>query len=211
MPASPTSQDGSGTPPPSVAPAAVARHGVWLILAVAVVASLYVHELGHCSVAWLKGCPAIPTPAKEYLLRPVPPEFQNQVALGGILGSIGSLAAALWWFCRQPGPRRSAMLAGTMTVPGFYVLRFVLAGRGHDGTEFQEAQAALGFNYAGHAIDWLFVILFAMATVVWFWRVRPRPTIRLAGRLLLGSVVALTVLVLLQVINNAVFDPLFNR
>ena len=103
------------------------------------------------------------------------------------------------------------MLAGTMTVPGFYVLRFVLAGRGHDGTEFQEAQAVLGFNYAGHAVDWLFVVLFALATVVWFWRVCPRPTIRLAGRLLLGSVVALTVLVLLQVINNAVFDPLFNR
>ena len=211
MPALSTSQDGSGRLPPSDAPAAAARHGVWLILVGAVVASLYVHELGHCLVAWLKGCPAIPTPAKEYLLRPVSAEVQNQVALGGVLGSIGSLAAALWWFCRRPSPGRSALLAGTMAVPGFYVLRFVLAGRGHDGTEFQEAQAVLGFNYAGHAIDWLFVVLFAMATVVWFWCVRPRPTIRLAGRLLLGSVVALTVLVLLQVFNNMVFDPLFNH
>jgi hypothetical protein len=170
-----------------------------------------VHELGHCLVAWLNGCPAIPTPAKEYLLRPVTPEVQNQVALGGIVGSIVSLAAALAWFVRRPNPGQSALLAGTMALPGFYVLRFVLAGRGHDGTEFQEAQAALGFAYAGHAVDWLFVALFAMATALWFWRIRPRPTARLAGRLLLGAMAALVVLVLLQVVNNAVFDPLLSR
>jgi hypothetical protein len=119
MPALSTTEDGAGTPPPSATPTAGARRRVWLILVGAVVVSLFVHELGHCLVAWLRGCPAIPTFANEYLLRPVTPEVQNQVALGGVLGSVGSLAAALWWFCRQPGPRRSAMLAGTMAVPGF--------------------------------------------------------------------------------------------
>jgi hypothetical protein len=73
------------------------------------------------------------------------------------------------------------------------------------------AQAALGFSYGGHALDWIFVFLFAGAAGTWFWRARPRPSLRLAGRLVLGSVVALMVLVLLQSLNNAVFDPLFQN
>jgi hypothetical protein len=180
-------------------------------MAGAIVASLYVHEVGHCLVAWLNGCPAIPTLANEYLLRPVSPAVQNWVALGGIVGSVVSLGAALAWFWRKPGRRQSAILAGTMAVPGFYVLRFVLAGRGHDATEFQEAQTALGFTYAGHAVDWLFVSLFVLAAALWFWRMRPRLTLRLAARLLLGSLAALMVLVALQVVNNLVFNPLFYR
>jgi hypothetical protein len=192
-------------------PAAVSQRKLWLILVAALVGSGFVHEVGHCAVAWLHGCPAIPTPAKEYLFRPLPQAAQNQVALGGIFGSIGALAVALWWLCRRPDAPRSALLAGVMTVPGFYVLRFFLAGRGHDGAEFQETQAALGFSYGGHALDWVFVFLFAVAAGTWFWRARPRPSLRLAGRLVLGSVVALMVLVLLQSLNNAVFDPLFQN
>jgi hypothetical protein len=161
--------------------------------------------------ASLHGCPAVPTIDNVYLLRPVSPEVQNQVALAGIAGSVVSLAVALAWFWRRPASRQSAILAGAMTVPGFYVLRFILAGRGHDGTEFQEAQAALGLAYAGHGVDWLFVVLFSLAAFLWFWRVRPRPTVRLAGQLLLGSIAALMVLVALQVVNNLVFNPLFYR
>jgi hypothetical protein len=193
MSASSRSETGSPVQAPSIGLKVSAQYAPWLVLAGAIVASLYVHELGHCLVAWLNGCPAIPTPAKEYLLRPVTPEVQNQVAVGGIVGSIVSLVAAIAWLWRRPSPTRSALLAG------------------HDGTEFQEAQAILGFDYAGHAVDWLFVALFAMATALWFWRVRPHPTVRLAGRLLLGAMVALVILVLLQVVNNAVFDPLFSR
>lgn len=85
---------------------------------------------------------------------------------------------------------------------------FPLGGRGHDGTEFQEAQAALGFNYGGHALDWIFLLLFVVAAGIWFGRVQPRLTFRLVGRLVLGSVLALAVLVALQTVNNAVFDPL---
>ena len=95
-----------------------------------------------------------------------------------------------------------------MTPPGFYTLRFMLAGRGHDGTEFQEAQAALGLSYAGHAVDWLFVSLFVVATVFWFWRTRAHPTPRLVVRLMVLTIAAFVVLALLQSINNRVFDPL---
>jgi hypothetical protein len=173
------------------------------------VASIFIHEIGHCAVAWFLGCPAIPTPAKEYILRPLSPASQNQVALGGIIGTVAVLVGALFWMLRQPTPTRSALLAGAMMAPGFYTLRFFLAGRGHDATEFQEAQAAMGWNYSGHALDWMFLGLFVMAAALWFWRTRPCLTCRLAGRLFIGAVAALVVLVLLQSVNNAVFDPFF--
>jgi hypothetical protein len=182
---------------------------LWLLFAGTIVASLLVHELGHCVVAWVHGYPAIPTPAKEYILTPIPEALQNQVALGGILGSVVAvLAAGVWFYC-LPTATSSAVLAGAMTAPGCYTLRFMLAGRGHDATEFQEAQAALGLSYAGHGIDWLFVGLFVGAATFWFWRTRSRPSVRLLGRIAVGMVAALLVVVLLQTVNNAVFDPLF--
>lgn len=150
-----------------------------------------------------------PYPLKEYKLEPLSPSVRNLVSLGGIAGSVTALLLALGWFLRRPGPTRSAILAGAMTAPGFYTLRFLLAGRGHDATEFQEAQVALGLEYSGHALDWMFLGLFAGATALWFWRTRPRLTLRLAGRLLAGAFVALGAVVVLQSVNNAVFDPLF--
>ncbi len=105
----------------------------------------------------------------------------------------------------------SAAFAGALAVPGFYSLRFILAGRGHDATEFQEAQAALGFSYAGHSLDWFFLALFVLAAAFWLWRSRAPAILRLVGRLALGAVVALTAVVLLQSVNNAVFDPLLER
>jgi hypothetical protein len=120
-----------------------------------------------------------------------------------------TLLGVLAWLLCRPTPTRSALLAGAMTLPGFYTLRFLLAGRGHDATEFQEAQAALGWSYSGHALDWLFLGLFAVAGTLWFCRTRPSVTSRLVVRLVVGAVVGLVVLVLLQSVNNAVFDPLF--
>ncbi len=181
----------------------------WLIFAAAIVVSIFIHELGHCTVPWLHGYPAVPTPAKEYVLKPLPDAVQNQMALGGIIGSVVALVAAAAWVQLRPGAISSSMLAGAMTAPGFYTLRFILAGRGHDGTEFQEAQAALGLSYAGHGVDWLFVSLFVAASVFWFWRTRPRPTPRLVVRLILGAMAAFVILALLQTINNRLFDPLF--
>jgi len=181
----------------------------WFVFAAALVTSIFVHELGHCTVAWVHGYPAIPTPAKEYILKPLPEGVQNQMALGGIIGSVAALVVASLWLHLRPGAISSSILAGAMTPPGFYTLRFILAGRGHDATEFQEAQAALGLSYAGHGADWLFVSLFVIATVFWFWRTRARPTHKLVVRLVVGAIAALVILVLLQSINNRLFDPLF--
>jgi hypothetical protein len=181
----------------------------WLVFSAAIVASIFIHELGHCTVAWLHGYPAIPTPAKEYILKPIPEGVQNQMAFGGMIGSVVALFAASLWLHLRPGAISSSILAGAITPPGFYTLRFILAGRGHDATEFQEAQAALGLSYSGHAVEWLFISLFVIATLFWFWRMRARPTPKLVIRLVAGAIVALVVLVLLQSINNRVFDPLF--
>jgi hypothetical protein len=159
--------------------------------------------------AWLHGVPAVPTFAKEYILGPLTEVAQNQMALGGLVGTVAALLAAGTWHNRRPGAMRSALLAGTLVLPGFYALRFFLAGRGHDGTEFQEAQAALGLSYAGHAMDWLFVGLFVVAGMFWFWRTRPPLNLRLAVRLAAGAVVGLAVLVFVQVGNNAMFDRFF--
>ncbi len=180
----------------------------WLVFAAAIVVAVFIHELGHCTAVWFHGYPAIPTAAKEYVLKPVPQEVQNQMALGGIIGSVVALAAASVGLHLRPRAISSSIVAGAMTPPGFYTMRFILAGRGHDGTEFQEAQAALGLSYAGHAADWLFVSLFVVVTVFWFWRTRARLTPKLVVRLVVGAIAALVFVGLLQSINNRLFDPL---
>lgn len=124
---------------------------LWVFFICAIAGSLFIHEIGHCAVAWLHGQAAVPTPMKEYVLSPIPQDLQNQVALGGVRGSVAALLAMLLWVYRNPSAIHSALLAGAMTAPGFYALRFILFGRGHDASEFQEAQAALGLSYAAHA------------------------------------------------------------
>lgn len=142
-----------------------ARLWSWVVFIAAIIVSLFVHELGHCLVAWVHGYPAVPTPAKEYLLRPLPENVQLQLALGGLVGSVIALLLSFLGLHLRPSPIASASVAGAMTAPGFYTLRFFLAGRGHDATEFQEAQSALGLSYSGHAADWFFVSVFT-----WQWR-----------------------------------------
>jgi hypothetical protein len=192
-----------------VTPAGRSSPICWFVFAAAIVTAIFIHELGHCTVAWLHGYPAIPTPAKEYILKPLPEVVQNQMALGGIMGSVIALFAASLWLHLRPGALSSSILGGAMTAPGFYTLRFILAGRGHDATEFQEAQAALGLSYAGHGVDWLFVSLFMAAALFWFWRMRARPTPKLLIRLVIGAIAAMVIVVILQSVNNSVFDPLF--
>lgn len=196
---------------PSSGPKSARNRTVWLAYLLAMAGSFFLHELGHCAAAWMHGYPAIPTPMKEYLRGPVLEAHQNQIALGGIAGSILAVAGAGLWFNRHPGAISSAQLAGTMVGPGFYALRFVLAGRGHDGTEFQEAQAALGLWYGGHALDWFFIGLLAIAAAFWFWRTGAHLSFRLAGRLLIGAMVGVVALAMLQKANNAIFDPIFEE
>lgn len=92
-------------------------------------------------------------------------------------------------------------------MPGMYSFRFFIAGRGHDATEFQEAQAALGFSYSGHSIDWILLGLFLAGSLIWL--IKEKPRFRMAGRLVIGFILTLIFVVAFQSINNAIFDPIF--
>jgi hypothetical protein len=192
---------------PVVSKKAQAR--LWLIFVGSILVSVYVHEVGHCLPAWLCGYPAVPTPAKEYILAVVSDRVQHAIALGGILGTVLALICALCLYLRRPTATTSAILFGTLLTPVLYVLRFLIAGRGHDGTEFQNAQAALGLSYSGHALDWFFLTACTAIGLLWLLKSRTRPGIRFLRKRAMGAVFGLLLLLGLQMINNMVFDPIF--
>ena len=47
------------------------RCSTWLTMAAAIVASLYVHEVGHCMAAWVHGSPAVPTFVNNAVFNPL--------------------------------------------------------------------------------------------------------------------------------------------
>jgi hypothetical protein len=176
---------------------------------VTILFSIFFHELGHCVAAWIHGFSAIPTPAKAYLTTPVPADITNCFSLGGIIGSIVFPLIVFPVFLLSSSKFKSALLAGAIAMPGIYSLRFLLQGRGHDATEFQEAQAALGFTYSGHVLDWIFLVLFVAGITIWFFKTRP--AYKIAGRILIGIPLTVIFIVSVQEINNTIFDPLFLR
>ncbi len=125
---------------------------LWAIYLATLFIAIYVHEVGHCVVAWSHGIKAVPTPAKEYLLEQAPESLNPSISLGGVLGTVIVTMTGIVMFLR--GKCNEVLLAGTIAMPGAYSLMFMLKGRGHDATEFQEAQAALGLSYNGHLLDW---------------------------------------------------------
>lgn len=107
----------------------------------------------------------------------------------------------------KEGKYISAVLAGGLVAPGIYTIRFILMGRGHDMTEFQEAQAALGLNYSGHFLDWIFLGIVSCGTVLWICRKVPR--FKSIIRVLIGIVITFILCIKLQNFNNIIFNPIF--
>ncbi|MCK5103166.1 MAG: hypothetical protein KAR17_10130, partial [Cyclobacteriaceae bacterium] len=58
-----------------------------------------------------------------------------------------------------------------------------------------------------HSLDWLFFALFILGVVIWI--AKSKPNYKIAGRILVGLVLTVIFIVGLQVINNAIFDPIF--
>jgi len=179
-----------------------------LLFSAALIAAIYLHEIGHAAVGWIIGVAVVPTPAKEYVLQSqLDWSKEIWIALGGIVGStVAALAAALH-FWRKTSSEREAILFGAFLPLGFYSLRFLLVGRGHDDVEWQAAQTALGLRPAGHAIDVFFLCLLIAGLAVWFFRLHPplRSWLRLATMAIVGIVL----MIALQAGNNAVFDHRF--
>ena len=118
----------------------------------------FAHELGHALAAWAQGIPVVPTLLKEYTLRESVHWVQYQwIALGGVVGSLLNAMAAVAWYARRERSTGEIVLAGALVMPCAYTLRFALAGRGHDGLEWQAAQVALGVSPASHLVDVLFL------------------------------------------------------
>lgn len=87
-----------------------------------------------------------------------------------------------------------------------YTLRFISFGIGYDAAEFQEAQAALGLSYLGHALDWIFLILVIIAIILWY--IKVKPNLKMLRNLFAGSILTLIFMITLQKVNNKIFDPI---
>lgn len=181
----------------------------WGLYFTAILIYVFIHEIGHCLPAWLNGYRAIPTPSKEYILDAVPAHLIYSVSLGGILATILTSLLIIIIFSIRTFKYGSILLAAVIAMPGMYTFRFFLAGRGHDATEFQEAQTALGLDYSGHSLDWIFLLIFVAGTIAWI--VKTRPRFKSPGRIALGVILTFAFVIGLQVINNAIFDPIFLR
>ncbi|MDP4291670.1 MAG: hypothetical protein Q8908_11365, partial [Bacteroidota bacterium] len=179
----------------------------WSLYFMTVVVGFYVHEIGHCIPAWFYGYTAVPTPAKEYLLEAVPPNLINTISLGGIIGSVLFSLSILLFYTNKKFGIGSSMLAGAMVPPGIYTMRFILQGRGHDATEFQEAQSSMGFSYSGHAVDWIFLVIFASGVVIWI--LKSKPDFAIVRRWAIGFIVTICFVIFFQKFNNLIFDPIF--
>lgn len=180
---------------------------VWLIYFVIILLSSYIHEIGHCIPAWINGYWAVPTPAKEYMSLTIPNGLQEFISLGGIIGTATVSIIILIIYSVKSYNFSSVLLAGAIATPGFYTLRFILFGRGHDATEFQEAQSALGLNYSGHSLDWLFLSIFSFGIITWI--IKSNPSYKVISRIFIGFVLTFIFIACLQKINNTIFDPIF--
>jgi hypothetical protein len=132
-----------------------------LLFLSASICSMYAHELGHAAAGWVQGIPVFPSPAKEYVLLTTN-EWREQIwiAFGGPAATAIVVSIAILWASRNRGHALCAILAGVLVEPAFYVIRSLLIGRSHDGSEWQEAQSAISLNPNGQALDLLFVFLF---------------------------------------------------
>lgn len=182
-----------------------------LVFIGATIAGVCLHEVGHATAGWILGIAVVPTPAKEYILRPeVDWNQQIWVFLGGPTGTTLAMAGATIFFLLKRCPEAEAILLGAQVPLSVYNVRFLLVGRGHDGLEWQGAQAALGLAPAGHAIDFLYLSLWVVVTAVWIFRSRARLLSSL--RRFIGLTIAgIIMLVLLQSGNNCFFDRYFPK
>jgi hypothetical protein len=180
-----------------------------MIFAATAVVSAYLHELGHAIAGWLQAIAVIPSPAKEYILRPC--VYWNQetwIALGGVVGTVLTALLATAYYLRVRHPRAEAVLFGALVPTWIYSLRYLVTGRGHDGTEWQAAQAALRLAPAGHTIDAMLLCLSVAGLIAWASRLRLPFRYKLF-RPLAAIIGGTTLLLALQVANNQVFDRFF--
>lgn len=189
-----------------------AKATLWFltIFVASIIGGACVHELGHGIAGWMQGVAVVPTPFKEYVLQEeMDWRQQAWIALGGVAGTVLLVAGVLIWYIHKDGVYSDPVLAGVLLTPFAYTVRFLLVGRGHDGLEWQAAQAALGLSPSGHAVDIVFLVLVVLGIIMWI--VLRHTSLNLSTLARAGGlvVIGIVVLVVLQVSNNAMFDGFF--
>ena len=179
----------------------------WAVFFATILITVFAHEIGHCIPAWINGYGSIPTPAKSYHSDNIPDSLSTYISAGGPICNVLIALIILFFYFRKRFKYDSAILAGALVSPAIYTIRFIIAGRGHDSTEFQETQSVLGLSYSGHSLDWIFALICLMGIFVWL--VKSKPSYKIIGRLIIGFFLAVIFSVALQEINNAIFDPIF--
>ena len=180
---------------------------LWSQYFLIVLLTIFIHELGHCVIDWSLGIHAIPTPAKTYALNSYPAYLEHKSTVGGIMATLIIAVAGLIIYYRNPSRFNTVLLAGTIAMPVVYSLLFTLKGRGHGDTEFQYAQEMLGFSFSGHALDWIFIALIICAFSLWI--LPSKPKLKAIIPVMIGIVLTFIFVVVLQELNNFIFDPLF--
>ena len=181
----------------------------WSIYFAAILMACLIHEIGHCIPAWINGIVAVPTPAKQYVPPGIPITIQQGISFGGLAGTILFSIIILISGLIAKERLNWAIVAGALATPGFYTFRFITMGRGHDATEFQEAQNFMGFSYSGHLLDWIFLSISVLGILIWIYTCRPG--YKVAGRLSIGIILTLVFIIGLQTINNLIFDPILQK
>jgi hypothetical protein len=153
------------------------------------------------------GIRAVPTPAKEYPIDPIPEQLKYLVSAGGVAATFIASATGIILFIVNQTKSSSTFLAGVMASPFAYSILFIFKRRGHSDTEFQETQAAMGFSYAGHFLDCAFLLLCLVALLLWI--IIAKPNYKSLPKIILGGLLTFIFIVSLQVVNNAIFDPIF--
>ncbi|MBK8541819.1 MAG: hypothetical protein IPL60_17735 [Ardenticatenia bacterium] len=183
-----------------------------LLFAATIIGTTFVHELGHAFAGWLQGVAVVPTPFKEYVLRPeLAWREYAWIAIGGVGGSVLSVLGIMAWYLRRDRASGDAVLAGAILTPLAYTVRYLLVGRGHDGLEWQAAQSALGTDPTGHAVDIVFLVLFVAGVAVWLFRRRAALRVSTVARLAGLLVVGIVFIIVFQVTNNRLFDRFFPK
>ena len=179
----------------------------WTFYFLIVFLSIFFHELGHCIVAWAHGIRAIPTPAKEYSVDPIPDQLKYFVSAGGVIATFIASVTGIIFFAVKQTKSSLTFLAGVLASPLVYSILFIFKGRGHGDTEFQETQSAMGFSYSGHFLDWALLLLCLAAVFLWIFIAKPN--YKSLPKILLGALLTFAFIVFLQEANNALFDPIF--
>lgn len=184
----------------------------FLVFLTAIVGCAFVHELGHCIAGWVQGVVVVPTPFKEYvLLDEIDWSRQIWIAFGGVAATVALVTGTIIWYMRRDRRNGDAILAGVLLTPFAYSLRFLLVGRGHDGLEWQAAQAAIGASPQGHVVDYVLLITLLLGSIAWVIHRRSAFRVTSLFKVVGLIVVGITVLIVLQVVNNRLFDGFFPK